>query len=165
MVGAGLVVSLVLFASPSSRAFPPPHRRHTFEGVLSPDPGSGRPARITLRMDCILYSAVFAGDDFCTGRYACQGAGCPAAAGSAELLLLDVASEDPRTDPRRPAELYLRSDRGPCTVVGSVAYRLTSVIPAFSGRYECAGTDGSALDAGLLGIRATTVGASHTNVR
>jgi hypothetical protein len=116
-------------------------------------------------MDCILYSSVGEGDDFCTGRYTCAGAACPVRSGIAELELLTSEPDERRTDPSQPARLGLRNEGRGCTVAGSVAYTLTSAIPAFAGRYECIGEGGSPLGGGLFGMRATKVGKSYLNLR
>jgi len=157
-------MSLVLTPT-KGRAVPPPHRRHVFAGAISPDPGRDRPGRMKLRVDCILYSSVDEGDDFCSGRYTCAGAACPVRSGVTELQLLPSEFDERRTDPSRPATLGLLNASGGCTVVGSVAYALTSAIPAFAGRYECVAEDGSPLGGGLFGMRAIKVSKRYYDLR
>ncbi len=118
-----------------------------------------------MRMDCLLYSLVGEGDDFCSGRYTCAGAACPVRSGVAELLELPADFDERRTDPSRPATLGLLNAGGGCTVVGSVAHALTAAIPAFAGRYECVAEDGSPLGGGLFGMRATKVSKRYYDLR
>ena len=80
--------------------------------------------------------------------------------------MLPTRPREQRTDPSRPAKLaLLDTDGRVCTVTGSVAYDLTSVIPAFAGRYECSDAAGTPLGGGLFGMRATKVGKPYLNLQ
>jgi len=152
----GLLLSVVTAAS----AFAPAHAVHEMTGRMMPD-GAAAVGIVSMRLDCVFYEE---GPE-CRGRWRCKKMphdGAPSSSvcrqGSARAIL-DVASFNGDDPLSRAAGMSLYLPDGTyCRFTGTVPFVFGTQVPAVSGRYDCQGQAGTAVEQGLFGFRSRAIG-------
>jgi hypothetical protein len=152
------LTSLLLLIAAPTFAFAPAHVVHEMVGQMLPNAYDD--GIVTMRVDCVFYEE----GPTCTGRWRCKrapGAGrepSPSCRHGQARVVLDMDALVRDDHLSHDATLSLSfSDGASCSFVGTVPFSFGQV-PAVSGQYERRDAGGGAIEQGLFGFRARSIG-------